>query len=115
VGMIYMDGLVRGSRGEESVRFILDTGTGFSLIPYEVWQRIGLEPARTEDFRLVDGSRMTRQVSECYITLPEGSAHTPVILGEPGDEALLGVVTLENIGQVFNPFTRKLQKMRLTL
>jgi len=113
--MIYMDGVVRGPKGEETVRFIVDTGTGYTLVPHQVWQRIGLEPGRTEEFRLVDGSRMTRQVSECYITLPEGAAHTPVILGEPDDEGLLGVVTLENIGQVLNPFTRRLQKMRLTL
>jgi predicted aspartyl protease len=94
---------------------LVDTGTGFTLVPYEVWQRIGLEPNRTMTFRLVDGSPMTRQISECFIELPEGSTHTPVILGEPGDEALLGVVTLENIGQVLNPFTRRLQAMRMRL
>jgi clan AA aspartic protease len=113
--MTYIDGVVRGPKGEESVTFLVDTGTGYTLVPYEVWQRIGLEPTRTEEFRLVDGSRMTREMSECHITLSEGSAHTPVILGEPDDEALLGFVTLEEIGQVFNPFTRRLQKMRLTL
>jgi predicted aspartyl protease len=113
--MIFMEGVVRGPKGEETLEFILDTGTGYTLVPHDVWERIGLEPNRTESFRLVDGSRMTRRMSECHITLPEGSAHTPVILGEPDDEALLGVVTLENIGQVFNPFTRRLQKMRLTL
>ena len=41
--------------------------------------------------------------------------HTPVILGEPGDEALLGVVTLEILGLVFNPFNRTLQPMRMLL
>ena len=44
-----------------------------------------------------------------------GDGHSPVILGEPGDEALLGVVTLEMIGLVFNPFTRTLHPMRLLL
>jgi hypothetical protein len=38
---------------------------------------------------------------------------TPVILGEEKDEALLGVVTLENLGLVLNPFT--LHPMRLIL
>ena len=57
-----------------------------------------------------------RRVSECYIVLPQGEGHTPVILGEPGDdEALLGVVTLEILGLVFNPFNRTLQPMRLLL
>lgn len=42
------------------------------------------------------GTTIECQVSECHISLPQGEGHTPVILGEVGDEALLGVVTLEN-------------------
>ncbi len=44
--------------------------------------------------RLADGTTIARQVSECHISLPQGEGHTPVILGEPGGEALLGVATL---------------------
>jgi hypothetical protein len=33
-------------------------------------------------------------------------------LGEPGDEALLGVVTLEILGLVLHPFKRTLEPMR---
>jgi predicted aspartyl protease len=113
--MIYMDGVVRGPNGERSLRFIVDTGTEYTLVPDEAWQDIGLEPTRTEEFGLVDGSRMRRRMSECHITLPDGSATTPVILGEPADEPLLGVVTLEIIGRLLNPFTRRLQPMRLRL
>ncbi len=43
------------------------------------------------------------------------SSKSTVILGEPGDEALLGTVTLENLGLVLNPFTRTLQPMRMML
>jgi hypothetical protein len=38
-----------------------------------------------------------------------------VVLGHPGDEPLLGVVTLEELGLVLNPFNRRLQPMRLML
>jgi hypothetical protein len=38
-----------------------------------------------------------------------------VILGEADDEALLGVVTLEILGFVLNPFNRTLQPARLLL
>ena len=47
--------------------------------------------------------------------LPQGEAHTPVILGEEGDEPLLGVVTLEILGLVLNPFNRTLQPMKMYL
>ena len=51
------------------------------------------------------------------ITYIEGEVegHTPVILGEESDEALLGVVTLEILGLVFNPFNRTLQPMKMLL
>jgi len=78
-----------------------------------VWQAIGLAPKRTVTFSLADGTKVERQVSECHIALDVGDGHSPVVLGEPGDEALLGVVTLETIGLVFNPFTRTLHPMRL--
>ncbi|MBZ5568656.1 MAG: hypothetical protein LAN64_12480 [Acidobacteriia bacterium] len=46
----------------------------------------------------------------CY----RGEGHTPVILGEPGDQALLGAVTLEILGLVLHPFKRTLEPMRMT-
>jgi len=66
-------------------------------------------------FTLADGTIIERKVSECHIALPDGEGHTPVILGEPGDDALLGAVTLENLGLVLNPFNRTLQPMRMML
>jgi hypothetical protein len=49
------------------------------------------------------------------LTLAEGDGHTPVILGEAGDEALLGAVTLEILGLVLHPFKRTLEPMRMML
>lgn len=66
-------------------------------------------------FTLADGTTAERKGSECHIALPHGEAHTPAILGEPGDEPLLGVVPLEILGLALNPFTRKLQPMRMLL
>ena len=54
-------------------------------------------------------------MSEARLALPQGEAHTPVILGEAGDAALLGVVTLEILGLVFNPFDRTLHPMRMLM
>jgi hypothetical protein len=42
-----------------------------------------------------------------------GDAHTPVILGEPSDPAILGVVTIENLGLVLDPFSRTLRPMQM--
>jgi aspartyl protease family protein len=66
-------------------------------------------------FTLADGTTIERNVSECHIALPQGDGYTPVILGQNGDEALLGTVTLEILGLVLNPFNRTLQPMRMML
>lgn len=116
MGITYIDATARGPTGkEESVSFLIDSGATYSLLPAPVWQSIGLEPTREQTFVLADGTTVQRRISECYLILPQGETHTPVILGEPGDEALLGVVTLEELGLVFHPFSRTLHPMRMML
>ncbi|MBI5206892.1 MAG: retroviral-like aspartic protease family protein [Candidatus Firestonebacteria bacterium] len=116
MGITYIEGLVRGREGkQESVKFLVDSGATYSLLPKTVWQAIGLLPKRKLSFTLADGSKIERAISEAFISFPQGEAHTPVILGEESDEALLGVVTLEILGLVFNPFTRTLHPMHMLL
>src|SRR5262245_12973201 len=115
MGITYISGMVAGPNGLHSLSFLVDSGATYTLLPFDVWQKIGLTPKRAATCSLADGSQMERQISECHITLEVGEGHSPVILGEPGDEALLGVVTLEMLGLVFNPFTRTLHPMRLIL
>ena len=109
-----IEGTVRGPQGEERVTLMIDSGVMYSLLPERVWRRIGLSGAREQQFRLADGSTITRAVSECEISLPQGRCHTPVVLGEPHDpEALLGVVTCEELGLVFDPFRRVLDRIQV--
>jgi len=116
VGLTYIEGVVTGPAGaSRSVRFMVDSGAKYSLLPVADWRAIGLAPKRRMTFALADGTLIDRDVSECHISLPQGDGHTPVILGEAGDEALLGVVTLEILGFVLNPFNRTLQPARLLL
>lgn len=116
MALTYVDGTVRGPEGRtERVRFLVDSGATYTVLPVAVWQAIGLVPTRQVTFTLADGTQIDRPVSECHVALPQGEAHTPVVLGQPGDEPLLGVVTLEILGLVLNPFTRELQPMRMLL
>ncbi len=116
MGLTYIEGTVKGpDGGKATVRFLIDSGAVYSLLAPKDWQAIGLAPKRTAAFTLADGTQIERAISECHITLPQGEAHTPVILGEPGDEPLLGAVTLEILGLVLNPFNRTLQPMHMLL
>jgi clan AA aspartic protease len=116
MGITYVKGTVSGKgRKKRELKFLVDSGASYTLLPDDVWRDLGLKPKRRMSFTLADGTEIERDVSECHIKLPQGDGHTPVILGEKGDDALLGAVTLENLGLVLNPFQRTLQPMMLRL
>ena len=116
MGITYIEGVVTGpAAGQVTVSFLVDSGATYALLPEKDWKTLGLTPKRTATFMLADGTRIERAISECHLALPQGDGHTPVILGEADDEPLLGVVTLEILGLVLNPFNRTLQPMRMLL
>ena len=113
MGLTSIDGVVTGPTGvTRTVHFLVDSGARYSLLPLDDWRALGLVPMRRATFVLADGTHIDRDVSECRIALSLGEGHSPVLLGEAGDVALLGVVTLETLGLVLHPFSRTLQPER---
>ena len=116
MGITYVEGTVSGPTGKRAtLEFLVDSGAKYTLLPLKSWKAIGLKPERRLTFVLADGTKVKRDISECYINLAQGKTHTPVVLGKSGDEALLGAVTLEELGLVLNPFQRSLQPARMML
>ena len=97
------------------VRFLVDSGAVYSVLPESVWRTLKLKPQRTAEFTLADGTTITRGVSECRFEIEGQCATSPVVLGEPDDGPLLGAVTLETLGLMLNPLSRELLPMRLML
>jgi predicted aspartyl protease len=97
------------------VRFLVDSGAVFTVLPESLWRRLRLTPERTAEFTLADGTTITRGISECRLTVQGQTATSPVVLGGPGDVPLLGAVTLETLGLMLNPLSRELLPMRLML
>jgi clan AA aspartic protease len=116
MGLIFVEGTVTGPTGKQAtLKFLVDSGATYTLVPRKVWRAIGLKPADSIQLSLADGTTVARKVSECRIAIPQGERSTPVLLGEKNDEALLGTVTLQELRLVLNPFTRQLQPMRVML
>src|SRR2546425_10185865 len=110
MGITFVEGTVTGPTGKQTrTEFLVDSGAKYTVLPLKIWKAIGLKPERRLTFVLADGTEVKRKISECHISLPQGKTHTPVVLGESRDKALLGVVTLEELGLVFNPFELTLQ------
>ena len=105
-----------GGRGPtRNVRFLVDSGAIYSVLPQKTWRELRLSPERQVEFTLADGTPMERGVSECRIEIRGAAATSPVVLGEEHDGALLGAVTLETLGFMLNPLTREILPMRMAL
>jgi clan AA aspartic protease len=116
MGLTHVDATVTGPTGESrEVKMLVDSGATYSLLPIKVWKSLKLKPQETLTFTLADGSDIERDVSECRIALNGVDCHSPVILGKPGDDALLGAITLEILGLILDPFKRELRPMKLRL
>ena len=118
MGMTYVAGSVRRQgRGRRAIaiRFLVDTGAVYTVLPESVWRGLGLKGERVLEFSLADGTTIQRYVSECRVQIEGRGATSPVVLGGPDDAPLLGAVTLETLGLMVNPLNRELLPMRLVL
>ncbi len=64
---------------------------------------------------LADGKEISRQIGDATFILDGNRGASPVIFGETGDSALLGVVSLEALGFMLDPIRRVLRPLRLIL
>ena len=63
MGITYVEAEVSNEAGTaQKVRFLVDSGATYSVLPQEVWRALGLLPTRTVDFALADGSIIQRDV-----------------------------------------------------
>lgn len=116
MGLVHVPMQVSRDNGRKKhVRFLVDSGATYSVLPQSVWRALGLKPKRVLEFTLADGTSIRRGVSDCRFRYQGIDAPSPVVLGEETDTALLGTVTLESLGLILNPFDRTLKPMRMLL
>jgi len=94
-----------------TVSFLVDSGATYTVIPLAVLEALGVEPVKERTFILANGQPVKRRIGEARITFQGESATCVVMFGEEGDNALLGVTTLENLGLIFDPMRQKILKL----
>jgi Aspartyl protease len=73
MGLTYLEGVLTGSTGKTAtMRFLVDSGANYSLVPNDVWTNLDLSPKRVVTFTVADGTEITRSVSECHLSPPQG-------------------------------------------
>lgn len=100
-------------RGEE-VELLVDTGAMLTVVPRPVLQRLGVNPVAQRRFRAFGGV-VEREVGGALIRYDATSAVIPIIFGEEGDPAVLGVTALEALGYQVDPVTGELRPTEMLL
>jgi len=95
--------------------FTVDSGAGYSLVPATILEGLGIQPHTTKRFFLANGEKIDRRMGNAGFEYLGEITHAPVIFGEEGDAALIGVTTLEGFGFVLDPFRRELRPMPMRL
>ncbi|HPD15427.1 MAG TPA: retroviral-like aspartic protease family protein [Planctomycetota bacterium] len=99
----------------KTLRFLVDSGAVYSVIPRAELERLGIEATGERTFFLANGVPIRRQVGEARITFEGQTATCVVLFGEEGDSALLGVTTLENLGLIFDPLRQKIMPLPMLI
>jgi clan AA aspartic protease len=95
------------SRSEE-IALLVDTGATFTVLPPDMWQRIGLTSEITRRLRTADGRVLEREQGLAYIEIDGQRGTVPVVQGGQDDMPVLGVTSLEILGLAFDPVRREL-------
>jgi clan AA aspartic protease len=103
-----------GDRSEE-VACLVDSGAVSSLIPRRVLRKLGIKPHSTREFVFANGEVVRRRLATATFEDQSKRGDSMVIVGEPGDDPLLGATTIEGFGLVLDPFRRELRPMKLPL
>ena len=99
----------------ERIEFLVDSGTIYSVVPAATLDKLEIKPLTTQEFRLADGSKISRKKGVAVFKRGERIGGADVIFGEPGDSVLLGAFTLEALGLSLDPLRRELKPRPMIL
>ena len=69
----------RRARRKAAVRFLIDSGAVYSLVPRSTLKKLGIHPYRKVDFPLSAGRTITRQLGDAYFEFQGEGGAAPVI------------------------------------
>jgi predicted aspartyl protease len=105
----------RSQRKTARLRFLVDSGTIYSVAPAAVLRRLGIRATGTKNFILADGTSIKRRMGEVSFRINGHQGTSLVIFGQKEDSALLGSVSLEVLGFFLDPLKRELRPLPMIL
>ena len=87
----------------ETLEALVDTGATNTALPAALLSRLGIQPYRKSVFELADGRRLELDVGRAWVRVDGQQEFTQVVFAPEGSEAILGAVTLEEMGLAVDP------------
>jgi predicted aspartyl protease len=114
MGLTYIQATVANParpRRNARLKFLLDSGAFYSVVPGYLLRRLGIKPGKTKSFILADGTEVGRSIGQALFRIDGDEGASPVIFGEERDSVLLGGVSLEALGFILDPLKRELRPL----
>ncbi len=99
----------------EKMKFLVDSGAIYSVVPKKVLAKLGIKPLSSQEFILADGRKISRKKGIALFKYRKKIGGADVIFGEAGDANLLGALTLEALGLALDPLKRELKPLPMML
>lgn len=99
----------------ERIQFLVDSGAVYSVVPRAILDRLGIQVLARQEFRLADGSKVSRDKGVAIFKYGDQVGGADVIFGEEGDSTLLGAFSLEALGLALDPLRRELKPLPMIL
>ncbi len=61
MGLTFIDGKVSHNKLNAALRFLVDSGATYTVLPQTVWKKLKLTPKREQSFILADGTVMNER------------------------------------------------------
>ena len=87
----------------EGLEALVDTGSTFTAVPRAILEGLCVRPVRRQPFELATGQVVESDVGDALVRVQGQQVPTPVIFAEPGEQSLLGAVTLESLLLAVDP------------
>ena len=94
--------------GTTEVEVVVDTGATYTALPKRTLLPLGIKPEREITIELANGQTLRRALGYAIVEVEGRRSPNVVILGEEGDAAVVGLVTLESCGLMVDPLNRRL-------
>jgi len=91
-----------------TIPLLVDTGATYTTLPREVADQLGLESINTRRIRLADGREERWPIAPILIRVAGAEGPSLALIGRMRGPALLGAVTLEELGLAVDPRRQRL-------